>query len=60
MAQKEVQEKILVDLNATIRELEDMSKNLQREGEDKDIQIAALRKEAARLQRELSETMTLR
>ena len=32
-----------------------MSKGLQREGEDKDVQIAGLRKETARLQRELAE-----
>lgn len=34
--QKEIQEKLLNDLNCTIRELEEMSQNLQRESEEKD------------------------
>lgn len=37
--QKEVQEKLLNDLNSTIKELEEMSQNLQREGEEKDLTI---------------------
>ena len=38
-AQKQVQDKILQDLNQTIKELEEMSRGLQIEGEEKDQQI---------------------
>ena len=48
-SQKAVQEKIYHELNQTIKELEEMSSNLTREGEDKDLQNAQLRKEQARL-----------
>ena len=52
--QKEIQEKLLNDLNCTIRELEEMSQNLQRESEEKDQIISDLQKERDILQKDMT------
>lgn len=49
-----MQEKLLNDLNCTIRELEEMSQNLQRDGEEKDQIIGDLQKDRDLLQKDMA------
>lgn len=53
LQQKDEQEKLLTELNGTIRELEDMSQNLQNDVRDKDLEISKMVNEKVRLNNQL-------